>query len=374
MRICYIAPLTPGPEHTQRWIRYFADAGYEVHVISSDEKISIANIENVPVWRLRRFGPRTRILNYLVNSLSLLIQFKRLIRKMNPDIIHAHSIVDISLLGAFSGFHPFVVTPWGSEILIEPKKSKVSRWIVKYVLKRADLITCDAEHIQEPLVQLGADPPKINLIYFGVDIRKFRLGQREGKLSEELGIIDSPTIASFRRLDPDCDVASLITAIPLVLREVPKAKFIIAGKGSEEANLEELAKSLGVSDSISFLGWISNDELPRYLASADVYVSTALSDAGIAASTAEAMACGLPVIITDFGDNRKWVKDGENGYIIPPKAPETLASRIIYLLQNEDTRRRFGQLNRQVIEERNNWEKEMGKMGKLYENLLRSKR
>ena len=155
-----------------------------------------------------------------------------------------------------------------------------------------------------------------------------------------------------------------------MLREVPEAKFLLIEKGSQEAALKELAKSLGVLDSVRFVGWVPGDELPQYIASADIYVSTALSDAGLAASTAEAMACGLPVIITDFGDNKKWVEDGVNGFIIPSQAPEALASKIVHLLKDEEIRKRFGSINREVITERNDWEKEMGKMAKLYEKLI----
>lgn len=368
MKICYIA--SPGSTgHTERWVKYFADIGHEVHLISSSNPFN-GGIDNVKLHWLKRFGPRMRVVNYLVNSAPLLLQFKRLIRNINPDIIHAQSIMDTTLLGAFSGFHPFVVTPWGSDVLVAPQKSKISRGIVKYVLKRADLITCDAEHIKGPLIKFGADPQKINLIYFGVDTTKFKPGLGDERLRKELGVLESLTIITSRRLDSVCDIATLITAIPLVLRAYPEAKFVIIGKGSQEIKLKELAESLGISDSVKFVGWIPHDELPRYLTSADIYVSTALSDAGIAASTAEAMACGLPVIITDFGDNKKWVEDGVNGFTIPLRSSEALASKTIYLVQHKDDREKFGQLNRQIIEEKNNWQKEMEKMGKLYEELI----
>ena len=367
MKICFIAP--PGI-HTNRWLRYFANNGHEVHLITS-AKPSGDSINNIELHFLKRFGPHIRVANYLINSLPLVLQFKRLIRNINPDIIHAHCIMDTTLLGASCGFHPFVVTPWGSDILISSQKSRISRWIVKYVLKRADLITCDAEHIQGPLTKLGADPQKINLFYFGVTTGEFKPGQRDERLRQELGILNSPAVISLRRFEPIYDIESLITAIPLVLREVPAAKFLLVEKGSQEAELKKLAKSLGVSDSVRFVGWVPGDELPRYLASADIYVSTSLSDAGLAGSTAEAMACGLPVIITDFGDNRKWVEDGVNGFIIPPKAPEVLAAKIIHLLKDEETRKRFGSINQEIIAERNNWEKEMGKMAKLYEGLIK---
>ena len=102
----------------------------------------------------------------------------------------------------------------------------------------------------------------------------------------------------------------------------------------------------------------------------DVYVSTSLSDAGIAASTAEAMACGLPVIVTDVADNKKWIDNGVNGFVVPVKDPKSLAEKIIYLLQNEDIRKKFGKINRKIIEERNNYYKEMEKMEDIYKELV----
>ena len=129
MKIGYIAPVAPGSEHTQRWVRYFAEAGHEVHLILSSDKLSGVGIENVKLHVLKRFGPRIRIVNYLINSIPLVIQFKRLVKDINPDIIHAHQISDLALLGAVNGFHPFIVTPWGSDVLIAPKESKISKYI-----------------------------------------------------------------------------------------------------------------------------------------------------------------------------------------------------------------------------------------------------
>ena len=369
IKICYIASPSI---HTNRWVRYFADNGHEVHLITSVRTYE-GNIGNTTLHYLRRIGPRTRVINYFLNSLPLMLQFKRLLKDINPDIVHAQSIMDATLLGAASGFHPFVVTVWGSDVLTAPQDSKISKWMVKYVLKRADLVTCDAEHIQEPLRQMGLVPQKIKLIYFGTDTRKFRPEPRDKSLREELKVYDSPVIISLRRLEPLYDVQSLIQAVPAVLREVPQAKFLIAESGSQETKLKELVNSLAVSDSVSFVGRLNENELPRYLASADIYVSTSLSDAGLAASTAEAMACGLPVIITDFGDNRKWVEDGKNGFIIPLKDPQALASKIVFLLQNRETRQKFGQASRKIIEERNNREKEMAKMAELYRELVEKK-
>jgi glycosyltransferase involved in cell wall biosynthesis len=100
-----------------------------------------------------------------------------------------------------------------------------------------------------------------------------------------------------------------------------------------------------------------------------VYVSTSRSDAGLAASTAEAMASGLPVVVTDSGENRVWVADGENGFIVPTQAPEMLAERILDLLRRPDVRARWGRANRQIIVERNDYVREMGRMEEIYRTL-----
>jgi glycosyltransferase involved in cell wall biosynthesis len=219
------------------------------------------------------------------------------------------------------------------------------------------------------MIRLGAASEKISLIYFGIDTRKFTPGQKSETLRTKLGIYYSPVVVSLRNLEPLYDVESLIRSVPLVLKEVPETKFVIAGKGSEEKRLRELAKSLGVSDSVKFVGFIRNDELPQYLRVMDVYVSTSLSDAGISISTAEAMACELPVIVTDVVENRKWVENGVNGFVVPIKDPKSLAEKIIYLLRNEDKRKQFGEINRKIIEYRNNYYKEMGKMEVIYREL-----
>ena len=364
--ICYLA--NAAAIHTVRWVNYFAEHGWKVDLITWHPPASSNSEIHPDVVVHRILFPPHYIARY-----GALLEITRLIKKIQPDIIHAHYISHFGILaglyGRLSGFKPIVLTAWGSDVLIDPKGFK--KWLVKYALKRADLITCDAEHMIEEMVSLGTDPKKITLNYFGTDTQKFKPGQKSEKLREELGIVGSPTIISLRNLKPIYDVESLVKSIPLILKEVPEAKFIIAGKGSQEAALKQLAKSLGVSDSIRFVGFIANDELPKYLASVDIYVSTSLSDAGLAASTNEAMACELPVVITDFGDNRKWVEDGVNGFIVPLKDPKALAERIIYLLKNPDVGKEFGMRNRKIIEESYNYYKEMEKMENIYRELIK---
>jgi len=365
-----IAFLADGESvHTKKWVGYFAEKGYDVHLITfatyHGARSRVKPINGVKIHELRHFG------RFTTNFAFPLMIWKtwKVVKEISPDILHAHYVLHYGSFGALTGFEPFVVTAWGSDILIGPRESAMKRYLVSYTLKKANLITCDGEHIMELIERMGVISEKIRLIHFGVDTTKFSLAQKSEKLRAELGIYDLPTAISLRNLEPLYDVESLIKSVPLVLKEIPESQFVIAGRGSEERRLRGLAKSLGVSKSVKFVGFIPNDELPRYLTSMDVYVSTSLSDAGIAASTAEAMACGLPVIITDFGDNRKWVKDGVNGFVIPLRDPDSLAEKIVYLLKNENVRATFGKINRKIIEEKNNYYKEMKKVESVYEEL-----
>ncbi len=352
MKICFLAGANS--IHSEKWIQYLTERGHEVHWISLT-KNKFGTIKNVKFYLLKEFSLKP--LDILFNAIPV----KKLIKKINPDILHVHYAGVNGVLGALSGFHPFVLTCWGSDVLIAGK-SKIKKSLVKFALNKANLITCDAEHMKDAMIKLGARSWKIKIIYFGIDTQKFSPGKKNNTL---------PTIISLRSLEPIYNLETLIKAAPLVLKEFPEAQFIIVGKGSEEKKLKETVKDLGISDNVRFAGLVPNDEIPQYLRAADVYISTSLSDAGIAASTAEAMACGLPVVITDSGENKKWVKDGENGFVIPIKNHKILAERITYLLKNEKIRRKFGKLNRKIIEEKNNYYKEMEKMEKIYQGILK---
>jgi glycosyltransferase involved in cell wall biosynthesis len=363
LRICYLAQ--PHSIHTQKWITWFAKKGHEVHLISEypwgNDKPDEIHLHNLKV--ITEFRP--------VRLIYDMIQVNRLLKSIKPDIVHGHYIFIDGILAAFSGFHPFVMTVWGSDILVTPGLSKIYKYLASFTLQKADLITCDAQHLLEATAQLAPVCEKMKLIYFGIDTKRFHPQQKDLSLKQELGFAgDSSIILSTRSFDPIYDVETLIKAIPLISNGFPQARFVFVGDGEQKEYLKNLAEELKVSKLIKFTGRIPNNDIPRYVASADIYVSTSLSDGGIAASTAEAMACELPAVITDFGNNGQWVKDGEGGYLFPRKDPVALAEKVKILLANPDRRQRFGKVNRRVIEQRNSYHCEMQKMESIYKNLM----
>ena len=361
--------------HTLKWVKYFSEKGHKTYLVSYVPLLKDYDIGNIELYFFKKEVPiEIWPFNTLFNLPFNLSRIIKLINKIKPDIIHAHYVTSYGTISSLVGFHPLVITAWGSDILITPKKFLPSKWAVKYALSKADLITCDAGHVKEAMTKLGVKESKIRIINFGIDTQKFIPGLKDVKLKEKLGFANSRIIISLRNLEPIYDIGTLIKSAPAVLKEVPEVRFIIIGKGSQGQELKNLSKTLGIENKIQFLGQIPNDELPKYLRIADVYVSTSLSDGGIAASTAEAMACGLPVVITNVADNKEWVANGENGFLIPVKNPHLLAERIIYLLKNENSGKKFGELNRGIIKERNDYYKEMAKMGEIYRELIVNKR
>jgi glycosyltransferase involved in cell wall biosynthesis len=356
MKICFLAGANS--IHSYKWVKYFAENGHEVSWISlfpNDQ----GDIKGINFYFVKG------------NFIQKAFRIKKIIKDVNPDILHAHYAGINGLLAALSGFHPFVLTAWGSDILVAGR-SKIKKFFIRYALHKADLITCDAEHMKKEMVEIGADANKIQLVRFGTNVKKFIPGPKDENLKKELGIKNNLTIISLRNFEQIYDIETLIKTIPSVLEEFSGINILIAGRGPEEKKLKNLVKRLNIENNVKFIGFIPNEDLPKYLKLADIYVSTSLSDAGISASTSEAMACGLPVIITDIGENKNWVKNGNGGYLVPIKNPKVFSEKIKNLLKRKDLREKFGKTNRKTIEKKEDYCKEMAKMEKIYYEIIKN--
>ena len=360
MRLCFLA--AGNSVHGYRWIQFFAENGHEIHWVSL-----------TPFEMQAPRGAKLYDLSSDFGKLASLgataLKIRKIIRKITPEVVHAHYAGSYGMLGAISGFQPLVLTAWGSDIL-SAGRAPVKGSLVKWVLRKATLITCDADHMVEAMCSLGADIKRIHLVFFGVEVDRFCPGSGDEEIRAKWRAQGHRVVISLRNLEPLYSIETLIEAVPRVIAAVPEARFVIAGGGSQESVLKELARALGVEASVIFIGRYLNSDLPKMLRSADVYVSTSLSDAGIAASTAEAMASGLPVVITDTGENRRWVEEGESGFVVAARDPSALAEKLILLLKDSSKRAAMGHAARAIIVERNNYGREMEKMDGLYRNLL----
>lgn len=359
MKLCFLAGANS--IHSYRWIKYFAAAGHEVTWISLTPSI----FESLP--GVRFYGIEGA--SGLWGLLRAVIKIRKIIAHAQPDILHVHSVGTYGAMGLLSGFDPIIATPWGSDV-IYGKESPLKRPFIARILRRAAMITCDAWHMRDEVMQFGVAAESIHIINFGIDTERFSPRPLNPVIRAANHLGDAPAVISLRNFEPVYDIPTLLRAVPKVLEQHPDTRFMLVGRGGLEAELRTLASQLGIDHVVHFIGFVPNDQLPETLCSLDVYVSTSLSDAGIAASTAEAMACGLPVVITDSGENALWIEDGRNGYIVPVKSPVQLAERIIRLLGDASLREKMGSDGRNTILERNDYHTEMSKMDALYKATL----
>jgi glycosyltransferase involved in cell wall biosynthesis len=285
-------------------------------------------------------------------------------------LIHAHWAIPTGVIGALVGVllrKPLIVTIHGSDFRMAMDRSFLLRKLFLYVCRRARHVTCVSEVQKREIEQLGIGGEKISVFPMGIDATFLEVGKnRERDLKNR-----SFTILSNRNLLPIYNVSLLIRAIPVVLKEEPKAQFIIAGEGPEKENIEKEAENLNVSSSVRFLGQVPHEEMPNILAQADIYVSTSLYD-GTSISLLEAMGSGAFPIVTDIPANREWITNGKNGFLVPTDEEGVLANRIIDAIRNHALLEKSRENNLFIVEEKALWPVNIGRIKKVYTEFLSS--
>jgi glycosyltransferase involved in cell wall biosynthesis len=368
-RLLFLAPTDS--IHTVRWVSWFAARGHTVEVISFPNNTTLG--DDIRVHHLKTPAlPGPSSVRWTVQALSHWGQVAGLARRFRPDVVHAHWLVPFGVLaGSLRPWFPVVLTPWGSDLLVLPKEKRRHAASIRAAARMASLITVDGAHLAQAMVQMGARPTVIRTVYFGTDTEQFVPADKEGA-RRALGLPPSgPVVISTRSLRPIYALDTLLRAAPLVLARHPDAVFLVAGAGPLDAELRAIAAHLGIAASVRFTGALTPAGMVAHLQAADIYVSTSLSDGGLAASTAEAMSCGLPAVVTRFGENDMWVPDGEGGLLFPLHDHAMLASHLLELIPRKDLCARWGERNRRVIESRNSYSGEMSRMEQMYMRLAR---
>jgi glycosyltransferase involved in cell wall biosynthesis len=335
MRLCFLADARS--IHTLRWLEGCA-GGTETDLISFDYHDLAAG----PVTPASYAPTRARI--HLVpraapGIVKTPLLARGLVRRIRPDIVHAHYATQYGFCAAFANVHPLVLTCWGSDILVDPQTSRLNREMVRFALSRADLVTVDGDYYRRVLEHdFGVPPEKIVRVSHGVDTTAFSPARRVA----DAVVGNGPMILYVRGFRPVYDPLTLVRALPAVLADHPDAVAVLAGApgAAFDATVAE-ARALGVADAVRFAGNVAHADLPPYLASASVYVSTSTSDGGMPVSTLEAMASGCAMAVTDAGDHPGLAAENA-AVVVPQRDPELLAGAIIHLLDHPACREQLG--------------------------------
>ncbi len=371
--------------HTRSWLRWFVEREHDVHAISYYPPL--APLDGValhvlkPGARAARPGsaraaaderPMTRARGIVRLAHGLRYRaagLQRVVREIRPDVFHGHFLVEHGFYGALADFHPYVVTAWGSDVLIEPRRDPVSKLIARWTLGRADLVTSNNAHMADRIVTLGAARVKVHLIRLGAD-RLFLERHAESVNVRMTDLPRTPTVLSTRAHEALYNIGEIIDAYEHIVRARPGVRLIVAHGGSQSAELSRRAASS--AGRIEFIGFVDRTALRDAMTEAHVFVSVPSSD-GTSVALLQAMAAGCFPIVADLPTQRELIKDGVNGFLVPLHRPEILAERIERVLAQPELRRAAAARNRAIVDERGLNENEMAKMEALYRQLARRK-
>jgi glycosyltransferase involved in cell wall biosynthesis len=364
--------------YDRRFLEKMIERGHEPIFVSylQGEIVSVKGVKTIhkPFAFWMRFGRLGGPLHFPQFRRALIVQHLcEVIRKGRPDVLHTGYIREHGYYGALTGFHPVLSMPWGSDVLVRPDKTVWDAKIVRFTLQKADMITCDCELVKNRIIELtGCLPNKIVVFPWGVDLTNYRPIKGPSVIRERLGWQEKSVLIMNRQFEPIYGIEYFLDALPIIIRACAEVKVLLIGKGSLEDKLKSMVKELGVADYVYFAGTVDDQDMAQCLNAADIYVTTSLSD-GTSACMMEAMACELPVIVSDAPAYFEWVEDGINGYIVPRRNFTVLAERLIELLQNPMKRKKMGQHNLQIARERADWERNFDVLEGIYEVLVRDR-
>ena len=380
MKILFVAPSNS--VHAVRWISQAIES--EIDCALFDLVAEAPNPKDLLISEHFTYKKSTGFLFRVPvfgEILEMAKQYKLLrnaVVKFSPDVIHCHWLFhSIPFLATFLNLAPIISTPWGSDLQlpVRPLRGRVkkvfaNRVLTKRIIVKSVAFCCDSRQLSSILKKRGAiSEPRI--IYFGTDTSKFSSSNRTQGIRDKFGAKSGDLLVISNRSHEELyDIQTLIRAADIVRATNSQIRFVIAGSGSQTSTLINLVKELRLEDSFYFTGRLSDEEFVGATASCDIYVSTSTSDGGLAASTAEAMACEVPVIITEFGENAEWLCEERAGLLFPIGDSATLAKKILELAESHHLRKEMGSVGRSKILVDNNSDLEWKKVIQMYREVM----
>ncbi len=266
----------------------------------------------------------------------LLYRLSRMLRRMRPDVIHTHDHRALFYAGpaAWAARVPLVInTRHGKNFHLTPRQVAIGRHLARLV----DRYVCVSDDVRSQCIAEGIAPSRLLTILNGIDVEQFAFS----------GPAPAGKIVAVARLSPEKDVANLVRAMAIAVRQDPGVCLEVAGDGPCLPELRRLVSDLGLGVCVSFLGQVRN--VPGLLAQSGLFVLPSRSE-GISLTLLEAMARGLPVVATRVGGTPEVVVEGQTGLLVPPGDPAALAEALLLLRRDPEAGRRMGAAGRRRVE------------------------
>ncbi|WP_339102619.1 glycosyltransferase family 4 protein [Haloterrigena salinisoli] len=317
MRLLFVThrypPRTGGVEtHVKEVATRLAADGHDVAVFSTDAGADVTATSIVDDIRVRRFRSVSPSGSFYVAP-----QLTRAVRRFDADVVHAHNYHAFPLFFAALGVtdERFIVTTHyhgGSADDVRDALLSLYRPFGRWAVRRADDVIAVSDWEREQLrADFGVDA---TVIPNGLHVDRFATADPERR--------DGRYLLSVGRLEEYKGVQHVIRALP----DLPAYELVVAGRGSYKSALERIARAEGVSDRVTFLGFVDDDRLPNLYAGADAYVSLSSFEA-YGMTIAEALAAGTPCVVRAAGALTDWIN--RNGCVgVTDPSPVSVANAV----------------------------------------------
>jgi glycosyltransferase involved in cell wall biosynthesis len=320
---------------------------------TSKEGLAIHGISSIPalVQKDLRVSP----------PLTIKRTIEKTIKKFNPDVLHVQTHFFISYTALTIAKEMGIATMGTNHFMPEnvfhhlhlPKQfesalNKIGWRHLHYIYKKLDIITTPTEAAAN-LLRNSKFPKPVQAVSNGIDLKIFHPNYNTSNLRKRYNLTTKkPIILFVGRLDAEKNLDRLIKTIPKVLKQVD-AQLVIAGRGLQEKKLKSLVSKLHLNKNITFTGFVPDEDLPKLYCLADCFVIPGTAELQSIA-TMEAMASRVPIIAADAVALPELVKNGENGYLFPPKNLKVLADCLIKILSDKKLRDKMAQKSYQIIQ------------------------
>lgn len=360
MHVCFLAGASS--IHTVRWVNSIVNLGHEVSLITMHPAESDKLDVRVNLYELkikRNFG-------YYLNVLEV----RRLLGKIKPDLLNTHYASGYGTLSRLTKFSPTLLSVWGSDVYLYPYMSNRNEKTLRRNLSIANCIASTSNAMKNQIEKFVTPSNSIEVTPFGIDLDKFVPMLNENN--------DFIVIGTVKQLKSVYGIDILITATAQLLERLrkinrpdlfEKIRLKVIGSGPELETLKLLTLNLNIKKITEFVGKVPNKEVPNYLNEIDIFCAFSHSES-FGVSVLEASACEIPVVVSDVGGLPEVVQNGETGYVVNHKYMDEIVEKLLTLVINKDLRLRFGQKGRKFVEESYDWNENVLRMEKLYQEMI----
>ncbi|MCZ6747115.1 MAG: glycosyltransferase family 4 protein [Acidobacteria bacterium] len=307
--------------------------------------------QGVPVWNMGHRGSSCRVKLHRRALRRAIGRLHALVLRECPDLIMGVGYYPDAVV--YLPAHPGQVIlglhgepPWWGRRW-QPRMVAHTLALRRHARSRSYRFIAISGSVRDAAVDMYAvRPSRIRVIHNGIDTDRFAPVARS---HAEVGRAPGPVIVQVGNLYPHKGHATSLRALARIRRACPEARLLLAGEGPARPDLERLRDELGLGPAVEFLGW--RDDVRGLLQGADVYWMPSLRE-GFGLACVEAMASGLPPVVSSAGGLPEVVEDGVSGFVVPPRADDRLAGATLDLWRDRDLAARMGQAARLRAEEK----------------------